>query len=87
MTLSELCEPLFQKVGLLNRLGRKAGGSSDYEQLSLEIKELFESMAKAAESDPVLKTQWQKLEFPLIFFTDSMIAESGLPLASEWNRH
>ena len=87
MTLSELCEPLLQKVCLLNRLGRKGGGSSDYEQLRFEVKELFESMAKAAESDPVLKAQWQKLEFPLVFFTDSMIAESGLPVAGEWNRN
>jgi len=87
MTLSELCEPLFQKVCLLNRLGRKGGGSSDCEQLRFEVKELFERMGKAAENDPVLKAQWQKLELPLIFFTDSMIAESGLPVAGEWNRN
>lgn len=87
MTLLELCEPLFTKVCLLSRLGRGGGGFLSADQLRLEIEQLFASIRKTAEADPALKVQWQKLDLPLIFFVDSMISESGLSLASAWNRN
>ena len=37
MTILELCEPIFRKICLLNRLGRKGGGSLDYDSLRMEI--------------------------------------------------
>ena len=37
MTPLELCEPLFTKVCLLNRLGRKGGDVAGYDQLRLQI--------------------------------------------------
>src|ERR1700736_646873 len=86
MTILEVCEPLFKKVCLLNRLGRKGGGASDYDKLRLEIEEMFKEMERVAGNEPLLKAQWQKLEFPLIFFVDSMISESGLAVAATWNR-
>ena len=86
MTILEVCEPLFKKVCLLNRLGRKGGGTADYDHLRLEIEELFKEMERAADNEPLLRAQWQKLEFPLIFFVDSMIAESGLPVAAQWHK-
>lgn len=87
MTILEVCEPLFKKVCLLNRLGRKGGGASDYDKLRLEIEEMFKEMERVAGNEPLLRAQWQKLEFPLIFFVDSMIAESGLPVAAQWHQH
>jgi len=87
MTILELCEPLFRKICLLNRLGRKGGGSLDYEPLRLEIEELFSQARQVSQDDAELRLQWQKLELPLIFFVDSMISESGLALASVWNRN
>jgi len=87
MTILEVCEPLFKKVCLLNRLGRKGGGTSDYDRLRLEIEEMFKEMERVAGNEPFLRSQWQKLEFPLIFFVDSMIAESGLPVAAQWHQH
>ena len=87
MTILELCEPLFKKVCLLNRFGRKGGAVSYYDKLRLEIEELFKELERVAASDPLLKAQWQKVEFPLTFFVDSMIAESELPDAAQWHQH
>jgi type VI protein secretion system component VasF len=90
MTLLELCEPLFKKVCLLNRLGRKGAGVStsvEHEKLQLEIKELFADIEKRASTEPGLKAQWQKIELPLIFFVDSMIAESGLIASARWHQN
>ena len=63
------------------------GGSvAGYDELRLEIEEILAEIRKAADSDPVLRIQWQKLELPMIFFVDSMISESGLTVAATWNR-
>ena len=87
MTLAELCEPIFRKVCLLNRLGRKGGSTLSYDELRFEIEELFKDTRKAAQSDQRLKVKWEKLELPLIFFVDSMISESGLAVAVNWNQN
>jgi type VI secretion system protein ImpK len=86
MTLLDVCEPLFKKICLLNRLARSGAGSSDFKKLQLEIRELFQSMAKTVESDPALRTQWPKIEPPLLFFADSMLSENGSPVADIWNK-
>jgi type VI secretion system protein ImpK len=90
MTLLELCEPLFKKVCLLNRFGRKGASVSaaiDHEKLRLEIKELFADIEKRANVEPELKVQWQKIELALVFFVDSMIAESGLIVSARWHQN
>jgi type IV/VI secretion system ImpK/VasF family protein len=90
MTLLELCEPLFKRVCLLNRLGRKGAsvsGALDHEKLRLEIKELFADIEKRASAEPGLKAQWQKVELALVFFVDSMIAESGLIVSARWHQN
>src|SRR5258707_6531903 len=87
MTLVELCEPLFKKICLLNRLGRKGASASaavENEKLRLEIKQLFADLEKRASAEPGLAAQWRKIELPLIFFVDSMIAEFGLIGSSKW---
>ena len=90
MTVLELCEPLFKKVCLLNRLGREGASLSstiELEKLRLEIKELFADLEKKASSQPGLGALWQRLELPLIFFVDSMIAECGLPVSNAWHHN
>jgi type VI protein secretion system component VasF len=86
MTPLELCEPIFTKICVLNRLGRTNASFLDYNGLRSEIDQLFAGVRNAAEADPALKIQWQKLELPMIFFVDSMISESGLAVAPAWNR-
>ncbi|MBV9489693.1 MAG: DotU family type IV/VI secretion system protein [Verrucomicrobia bacterium] len=87
MTLLELCEPLFNKICLLNRMGRKGAASVGYEGLRAEIDALLKDLQTRAEAEPALRAQWAKLEAPLIFFVDSMISESALPVAATWNQH
>jgi type VI secretion system protein ImpK len=90
MTVLELCEPLFKKVCLLNRVGREGASLSsaiELEKLRLEIKELFADLEKKASSQPGLGALWQKLELPLIFFVDSMIAECGLAVSTAWHHN
>jgi type IV/VI secretion system ImpK/VasF family protein len=84
--LLEHCEPLFQAVCRLNRMGRK-GSSIDYTQARAEITDLLEKLSRTARSDIGLNDQYSKVELPLIFFIDSIIAESALPFAAEWSHN
>jgi type VI secretion system protein ImpK len=86
MTVLDLCEPLFARVCLLNRIGRKGGGQYQYDQLRAEVEALLKQLAEQAEKEPALRQHWPLLEMPLIFFVDSMIAESGLQVAPEWHK-
>ena len=84
MTLIELCEPLFQYMCRLNRMAR-SGAHADYTVVREEIKAVFEEMAQKAGGDMRVATQYKKMELPLIFFVDSMIAESKLKFAGQWH--
>jgi type IV/VI secretion system ImpK/VasF family protein len=86
MTLPELCEPLFQEVCRLNRLGRK-GNSGDYALARSEIKGLFTQMVEKSKADLRLSQQYQKVELALTFFVDSIISDSALPFANQWNKN
>jgi type IV/VI secretion system ImpK/VasF family protein len=86
-SLTDLCEPLFQYVCMLNRIARNPGGENiEFSALRKIIEELLADMEESAKADPRLESQFKKLKMPLIFFVDSMIAESGLSLAREWNK-
>lgn len=85
MNLAELCEPLFQVVCRLNRSARK-GLVTDYHQARAEIKALLADMRAKSAGTPGLAEQFEKIELPLIFFVDSMIAESGLSFARTWDQ-
>jgi len=63
------------------------GANLDYVVARSEIKALFEDMMSKAASDARLSQQARKIELPLIFFVDSMISESSLPFAAEWNQN
>ncbi len=79
MTLMEICEPLFQYVCKLNRLG-KASGQMSQRLVREEAKGLLaDARAKADKNG--LASAFDKIELPLIFFTDFMIRESKLARA------
>ena len=84
MKLTELCEPLFQYVCLLNRSARK-GAAYDRDQVRSELEMMFADMASKAASDPALRPQYEKVEAPLLFFVDGTIKESSLPFAHDWH--
>ena len=117
MTLLQLAEPVFQYVCRLNRIARRATGSSrgsdtatfvklsreaavsatpavsassgnlDFSVVRAEIKALFDDLMLAAAKDVRLSQEARKIELPLMFFVDSMISESCLPFAAEWNEN
>lgn len=84
------CDPLFQAVCRLNRIARinrGAGATIEYTQARTEIEEHFEVLARIARGDIALGEQYRKVELALVFFVDSMIAESALPFAQKWNNN
>ncbi len=80
MTLVELCEPAFQYVCKINRLGR-AGGVASPRMVRDELRALIADIKAKAEKEN-LGPQFEKIELPLIFFVDEMIRESKL--AASW---
>ena len=85
MTLLELTEPLFQYICRINRAGRK-NASMEYAQLRVEVQAIFDDMRGRSASDFKLGAQFKAVELALIFFVDSMIVESKLPCAREWDK-
>ncbi len=86
MTALEVCEPVFQYVCRLNRLAR-SGAAADYSVVRAELKALLEDAQQKAASEVRLSAQMKRLELPLMFFVDSMIAESGLKFAQQWHQN
>lgn len=87
-SLIQHCDPLFQAICRLNRIGRiQRGATIDYAQTRKDIEEQFEVMARVARGDISLGEQYRKVELVLVCFADSMIAESALPFAAKWNNN
>ncbi len=86
MTPNEACDPVFKRICELNRIGRTGERCPDYSELRAEMLALLADVKKAMSADSSLERHWLPLELPLIFFIDSMISESQLPVAAEWNR-
>jgi len=87
MTLLDACEPLFQRICSLNRSSGTKGVPLDLPSLRAEVTALIAALRNNLIAEPALAGQWQKLEMPILFFVDSMISESGLPTAGEWNKN
>jgi type VI secretion system protein ImpK len=85
MTLLKLCEPIFEEVCLLNRIARTGHDYSQFEALRARILSIFAEVESRSQSDNSLREQFAKVRLPLIFFADSMISESRLPLAGKWH--
>jgi type VI secretion system protein ImpK len=72
---------------MLSRIARKAGGEKmELNSLRATIQAHLESINKNAQANPLLALQVKKLEMPIIFFADSMIAESRLSCAAQWHQ-
>lgn len=80
--LAEICEPIFQYICRLNRMGRK-GGRTDQALVKTELKEQFELARRGAEQAQLLPA-YLKAELVLIFFVDSMILNSKLTFTGGW---
>lgn len=63
------------------------GMSLDYAVVRNDLKALFEELHQKAAKDFRLSSQIKKMELPLMFFVDSMISESSLPFAAQWNQN
>ena len=61
--------------------------SLDYAVVRSEVKAMFEDLIQKSNSDMRLNVQAKKMELPLVFFVDSMISESSLPFAAQWNQN
>ena len=87
-TLPELCEQLFQYICMVNRVARTPSGEAlDFTALRDTVQLAFTRMKERAKDDLRLSGQLKKMELPLVFFVDSMIAESALPLAPQWHKN
>jgi type VI secretion system protein ImpK len=88
LDLVDLCEPLFQYVCMLNRIARNPGGEGlEFAPLQGLIKEIFEDIQQNPGAGDPLKAQFLKVRVALIFWVDSMIAESKLGIAGQWHRN
>ena len=85
MTLLELCEPLFKYVCFLNRSVRK-GAHLDAADVDSELERILGEIKSAARATPGLAEQYEKVELPLIYFVDNVIASSPYPFAESYQR-
>ena len=85
MNLGELCEPLFLRICVITRAARQ-GGNLQFEKVRGDVERVLDQMRSRAMSEQPLRAQYEKVELALLLFVDSAIADSGPPLAEEWNR-
>jgi len=83
MALTELCEPLFQYICLLNRSARK-GATYGLNQVRGEVTGILDDIRARAAADPKLAAAYAGVEPVLLFFADSMIKNSNLAFAADW---
>ena len=90
MTPAELCDPLFRYLCRLNR-SVNAGVVPQLARVRTEVAALLDQIADGARADQTLHDQFDekqkgKLNQILVYFVDSMIADSKCPFALEWPR-
>lgn len=83
MTLADICEPVFQYVCRVNRMGRK-GGRADGAVVRAELKQILAETKAKAEQTPGMAGPYTQVEPVLVFFIDSMVMNSKAPFASAW---
>ena len=85
MKLLDLYEELFQYVCLLNRMSNaRPEAQREYARVRADVKGLIGEISRDAASDVRLANQVGRLEMPVIFFVDNIIATSRLKFAAQW---
>jgi len=75
-------------TAIISRAGQaSATANLDYAVVRSEVKAIIEEMSQKAAADSRLASQLRQLELALLFFTDSMIAESHLPISDKWHQN
>jgi type VI protein secretion system component VasF len=92
-TLAEICEPIFQYACRLSRASRKGaaaggaggagGGGPETAQVSAELTGLLQS-ARAEAAKAGKAEAFDRVEIVLMYFLDSMVRQSSLPIAKSW---
>src|SRR3954452_16685004 len=82
MKVLELYEDLFQYICRLNRVATTEA-QPDYTRVRSEIKTILDDINRNASADVRLRNQADKLELPIIFFVDNVIATSPLKSAAQ----
>jgi type VI protein secretion system component VasF len=87
MKLLEYCDSFFLYACVLNRIAKlnERGVGYEYDDVRSSIERILAEMHSKAAGDLGLQEQVRKIELPLIFFVDSLISESRLGFASQWN--
>ena len=84
MELNKIVEPLFQYVCMIRRLGENSVEYS-FDKAKNDIVKLLEDIEHKAEQNRIVGLQYNTVKLPLVFFVDSMISESKINFASEWD--
>lgn len=84
MRLIDLCDPIFELVCRVNRIGRRKGELT-YADLRSDVVGVFLNTVALAKEEGELENKFKLVQKPLIYFVDSMIAESGIGCAAEWD--
>jgi len=85
MNLVILCDPLFKYVCFLNRSARK-GAPVDASRAEAEVEAILSEIRGRANANPGLAEQYERVELPLMFFVDNVIANGPPPLCDNWQR-
>ncbi len=84
MMLTDITEPLFQYVSMIRRLGENSAEYS-YEKARRDISRILSDIEHKVSQDRILSLQYHMIKLPLVFFTDSMISESKISFADQWD--
>lgn len=79
----ELVSPILHKLCnyyIYERNGYKLG----YAEFTAEISHLLKNARNTAEKSDALRSAYRKIEFPLIFFIDYTVKESGFSFSQDY---
>ncbi|MFN7022183.1 MAG: DotU family type IV/VI secretion system protein [Phycisphaerales bacterium] len=83
MTLTEVCEPVFQYACRLHRGARK-GVWPPAAQVVEEVASLMDDVRSRAAAEPALLREFDQVRPVLLYFLDGIVRSSRLPYAGRW---
>ena len=85
MQVLDVCDPIFRYVCDLNRRGRE-GARFNVKQVERDLEDLFQEVRGEAAKVPAVAAEYEKVEFPLLFFVDDVIVRGSCNIAGDWPR-